>query len=182
MKQKYKLSIADVELNVTVDESPETVEYIVGVIDRKMREILLKSKYCPKTNAALLCALDLCADKVKAKEEIESLGEELASLEEELKKAEEKIRKADALTVSLEKEKARLEIENMKLRAAIEQAQKTGSLPEGDIANITASDEERAEAVAQAQQGSEHKEAVSKKSPNKSRVGSMFDLLTFSDI
>lgn len=182
MKQKYKLSIADVELNVTVDESPETVEYIVGVIDRKMREILLKSKYCPKTNAALLCALDLCADKVKAKEEIESLGDELASLEDELKKAEEKIRKTDALTVALEKEKARLEIENMKLRAAIEQAQKTGNLPEGDVASITASEKEADDAIAQIQQESEQKEAASKKSQNKSRVGSMFDLLTFSDI
>jgi AraC-like DNA-binding protein len=40
MKKKYSLSIADVELNVTVDEAPETVEYIVGVIDRKMRDIL----------------------------------------------------------------------------------------------------------------------------------------------
>ena len=54
MKKKYTLTIADVPLNVTVDESPETVEYIVGVIDRKMREILLRSKYCPKTQAALL--------------------------------------------------------------------------------------------------------------------------------
>ena len=106
MKQKYTLSIADVELNVTVDESPETVEYIVGVIDRKMREILLKSKYCPKTTAALLCALDLCADKVKAKEEIESLRDELASLEERIKKEEEKNRRAEGLTVALEKDNA----------------------------------------------------------------------------
>ena len=66
MKQKYSLSIADVILNVTVDESPEVIEYVTGVVDRKMREILLKSKYCPKTQAALLCALDLCVDKVKA--------------------------------------------------------------------------------------------------------------------
>ncbi|MBP3376506.1 MAG: cell division protein ZapA [Clostridia bacterium] len=171
MKQKYTLSIADVELNVTVDESPETVEYIVGVIDRKMREILLKSKYCPKTTAALLCALDLCADKVKAKEEIEALRDELAALEERVKKEEEKNRRAEGLTVALEKDKARLEIENMKLRAAIEEAQKTGNIPE-----IKADEESVAAEPVQ-----EEKEPV-KKAQSKSRVGSMFDLLTFSDI
>lgn len=179
MKQKYTLSIADVELNVTVDESPETVEYIVGVIDRKMREILLKSRYCPKTHAALLCALDLCADKVKAKEEIESLKDTLASLEEEIKKAEDKNRRAEGITVALEKEKARLEIENMKLRAAIEQAQRTGSIPEGDVAQIIATEEEAENAIAE--QEAQEKEAP-KKAQSKSRVGSMFDLLTFSDI
>ena len=171
MKQKYTLSIADVELNVTVDESPETVEYIVGVIDRKMREILLKSKYCPKTTAALLCALDLCADKVKAKEEIEALRDELAALEERVRKEEEKNRRAEGLTVALEKDKARLEIENMKLRAAIEEAQKTGNIPE-----IKADEESVAAEPVQ-----EEKEPV-KKAQSKSRVGSMFDLLTFSDI
>lgn len=179
MKQKYTLSIADVELNVTVDESPETVEYIVGVIDRKMREILLKSRYCPKTHAALLCALDLCADKVKAKEEIETLKDELASLTDEIKKAEEKNRRAEGITVALEKEKAKLEIENMKLRAAIEQAQTTGIVPEGDVTAIAATYEEIDGAIAE--QEPQEKE-LPKKAQSKSRVGSMFDLLTFSDI
>ncbi|MBE6647472.1 MAG: cell division protein ZapA [Ruminococcaceae bacterium] len=179
MKQKYTLSIADVELNVTVDEAPETVEYIVGVIDRKMREILLKSKYCPKTQAALLCALDLCADKVKAKEEIDALRDEIASLEDQLKKEDEKNRRAESLTVALEREKARLEIENLKLRAAIEEAQKTGSVPTAKVSEITADESAKEEEPVKAEP--EQKEAP-KKNPNKSRVGSMFDLLTFSDI
>ena len=122
MKQKYTLSIADVVLNVTVDEAPEKVEYIVGVIDRKMRDILLKSKYCPKTQAALLCALDLCADKVKAKEEIDALNDEIAALNEKLKESDDKYARTQRLTANLEREKARIEIENMKLRAALEEA------------------------------------------------------------
>ena len=68
----------------------------------------------------------------------------------------------------------------MKLRAAIEQAQKTGTLPEGDVASITATSEEAEDAIVQQQ--AEPKETVQKKAQNKSRVGSMFDLLTFSDI
>ena len=167
MKKKYTLSIADVQLNVTVDESPETVEYIVGVIDRKMREILLRSKYCPKTQAALVCALDLCAEKVKAKEEIESLKDEVSSLEADIKAAAEKQRRADAFTAALEEEKARLQDENQKLREALKEA---GYMTFED--EVTPAAEEKKEEAAEPAQ----------KKQQKNRVGAMFDLLTFSDI
>ena len=178
MKQKYSLSIADVELNVTVDEAPEKVEYIVGVIDRKMRDILLKSKYCPKTQAALLCALDLCADKVKAKEEIDALNDEIASLNEKLKESDDKYARTQRLTANLEREKARIEIENMRLRAALEEAKKTGNIPDIDIDAIVSSGDDGG--VSPAENTAEEPEA--KKPQGKSRVGSMFDLLTFGDI
>lgn len=167
MKKKYTLTIAEVPLNVTVDESPETVEYIVGVIDRKMREILLRSRYCPKTQAALLCALDLCAEKIKAKEEIESLQDELASLEEAIKAAEEKQRRADAFTAALEQEKARLEDENAKLREALKEA------------GYMTFEEEAAPAPEDKKDDSDDD---APKKPQKNRVGAMFDLLTFSDM
>ena len=176
MKQKYTLSIADVQLNVTVDEAPETVEYIVGVIDRKMREILLKSRYCPKTQAALLCALDICADKVKTKEELDAIKDELTSLTEALRAEEEKNRRAEAITIALEKEKARVEIENMKLRAMLEEAEKAG-FTASVAEDASVSDGEPAEDV---RANTEQKDA--EKKPQKSRVGAMFDLLTFGDI
>lgn len=173
MKKKYSLSIADVELNVTVDEAPETVEYIVGVIDRKMRDILLKSRYCPKTQAALLCALDLCADKVRAKEEIEKLEGEIETLKADLKASDDKYARAQGISIALEGEKARLEIENMKLRALLDEAKQNGEVSESDIEalglNISA-------ALAEAAEPEEEKKE------QKSRVGSMFDLLTFDEI
>ena len=178
MKQKYSLSIADVVLNVTVDESPEVVEYVTGVVDRKMREILLKSKYCPKTQAALLCALDICTDKVKAKEEIDALKEEIDTLTSAVKVEEEKNRRAEAFTVALEKEKARLEIENAKLRAALEEAEKGGYVSSEIAAVAIASDAETEQVVKS--ETADEKEADKK--PQKSRVGAMFDLLTFGDI
>ena len=178
MKQKYTLSIADVVLNVTVDEAPEKVEYIVGVIDRKMRDILLKSKYCPKTQAALLCALDLCADKVKAKEEIDALNDEIASLNEKLKESDDKYARTQRLTANLAREKARIEIENMKLRAALEEAKKTGNIPDIDLDAVVSSGEAEEESSV----GNEEEETEAKKPQGKSRVGSMFDLLTFGDI
>ena len=175
MKKKYSLSIADVELNVTVDESPETVEYIVGVIDRKMRDILLRSKYCPQTQATLLCALDLCADKVKAKEEIEKLGDEIESLKEALKASDDKYARAQGISIALEGEKARLEIENMKLRALLDEAKRGGEISEADIEALGL-DEATAPVVETAAEAEEDKKA------QKSRVGSMFDLLTFDEI
>ena len=174
MKKKYSLSIADVELNVTVDEAPETVEYIVGVIDRKMRDILLKSRYCPKTQAALLCALDLCADKVRAKEDIEKLEGEIETLKADLKASDDKYARAQGISIALEGEKARLEIENMKLRALLDEAKQNGEVSESDIEalglNIAAAP---AEAAAEPEE---------EKNEQKSRVGSMFDLLTFDEI
>lgn len=66
MKQRYTITIADMEINVISDESPETVESLVGSVDRKMREVLTVSRRCSKSEAALLCALDYCSDKVQA--------------------------------------------------------------------------------------------------------------------
>jgi len=175
MKKKYSLSIADIELNVTVDEAPETVEYIVGVIDRKMRDILLKSKYCPKTQAALLCALDLCADKIKAKEEADKLQDEIEALKAELKSADEKYARAQNISIALEGEKARLEIENMKLRALIDDAKQNGEVSEAEINDLGLA----AEPAPAAETVSENEE---EKKDQKSRVGSMFDLLTFDEI
>lgn len=193
MKKKYSLSIADIELNVTVDEAPETVEYIVGVIDRKMRDILLKSKYCPKTQAALLCALDLCADKIKAREEIEQLEDEIETLKAELKASDEKYARAQNISIALEGEKAKLEIENMKLRALLEEA-KPLEVASEPVAEEICEEAEQLEEAAEpvAEEACEEDEVTPAKEPvaeveevkrdQKSRVGSMFDLLTFDEI
>ena len=169
MKQKYTISIADVQLNVVADGDQERIEYIVGVIDRKMREILLKSKTCPKTQAALLCALDLCSDKLEAKDEIDSLKTQIEELSEELRRAQDNYDRAQRANISLEKEKARLEIRNEKLVAAAE------------AAGIAFEVEESEEVVAPTEVAVEEQTPASKKD-SRSRVGSMFDLLTFSDI
>ena len=39
MKQKYTITIADTEMNVITEESPDFVDEIVGILDRKIREI-----------------------------------------------------------------------------------------------------------------------------------------------
>ena len=91
MKQRYKITIADIPMNVTSDESPEAVEALVGVIDRHIREIYHKSNRCSKTEAALLCALDYCADKLKAQRKIKRLEALTAEYEIKIAELEEEI-------------------------------------------------------------------------------------------
>ena len=96
MKQKYTITVADVEMNVVSDESAEAVEALVGIVDRKMREISLMSKRCSKSEAALLCALDYCSDKIKAQRKLKALESKLALTEaavEELEAENEELRR-----------------------------------------------------------------------------------------
>ena len=39
MKQKYTIMVAGVQMNVIAEEPAETVEALVGMVDRKMKEI-----------------------------------------------------------------------------------------------------------------------------------------------
>jgi cell division protein ZapA (FtsZ GTPase activity inhibitor) len=93
MKQKYTLSIADMQINVVTEASRESVDKIVGMLDRKMREIILTSKKCPKNEAALLCALDYCSERIKSQRKLKALEAKLAmteaTLEEVLAENEE---------------------------------------------------------------------------------------------
>lgn len=81
MQQKYTLTIADIEINVISDESPEAVEALVSIVDRKIREIASKSRNCSKTEAAILCSLDYCSDKIRAQRKIKAVEAKLAMTE-----------------------------------------------------------------------------------------------------
>ena len=191
MKKKYTLSIADMEINVVTDEPQESVERIVGILDRKMREFALKSRRCTKNEAALLCALDLCADKIKYKEQLDALEEELEEASDKLKNLEEKQELIKQNAARVEKEKSRLEIENGKLRALLEEAKAGKQISAEDVAMAGTTESEIeapvgdvADVVAEQAEVVEEKPAPVSKKKNtaKNRVGSMFDLLTFSDI
>ena len=89
MKQKYTITIADIEMNVISDESAEAVEALVGIVDRKMWEISMMSKRCSKSEAALLCALDYCSDKIKAQRKLKAMESKLALTETAMEELEE---------------------------------------------------------------------------------------------
>ena len=94
MKQKYTIRISDIEMNVISEESPEAVEALVSLVDRKMREVLDGSR-CTKTDAAILCALDYCSERIRAQRRIKTLESQLMlaqSTVEELEIENEKLR------------------------------------------------------------------------------------------
>ena len=106
MKQKYAITVADVQMNVVTDESPEAVEALVSLVDRKMREIMGGSSYCPKTEAALLCALDYCSERIKSQRRVKALETKLAFTETALEEQE------------MENEELRKELETLKMMIA----------------------------------------------------------------
>ena len=65
MKNRYTITISGIEMNVISEESPEAVESLVGLVDRRMRDIAGASRTCSKIEVALLCSLDYCSEKIK---------------------------------------------------------------------------------------------------------------------
>lgn len=208
MKQKYTLLISDMEINVVTEESQESVEYIVGILDRKIREITLKSKRCSRNEAALLCALDLCAEKIAVKERVDELENQLQASGEDIKALTEKLEMLQKNADRLERENARLETDNSKLRAVLDDMRDRGIAPARERAvpmtadeepeaneaiGACAADAESARDIYGAQDeleddsvkvipGGSVDDDAQKKKNSRNRVGSMFDLLTFSDI
>ena len=106
MKQKYAITISDVHMNVISDESPEAVEALVGLVDRKMREITGGSSMVPKSEAALLCALDYCSERIKSQRKVKALETKLAYTETALEELE------------LENEQLKAELETLRMMTA----------------------------------------------------------------
>ncbi len=211
MKQKYTITVADMELSIISDAAPDEVENIVGMLDRRMRDINLKSPRCTKNEAAILCALTYCSERLamqeafkkvekdsfryaseneKLKKTIESMQDELDTLRKDASvmrsildratiaaipqpEAEEKAVAVPQPAVK-KAEKAEEADGAEQLSAFDAPAAVAASAPVAPVAPV---ETEATDAEAPAQ---EPKKA--QKNAPKSRVGTMFDLLTFSDI
>ena len=196
MKEKFTLHIADLQISVVTDATAEEVEHISGVLDRKMREIYLKSR-CPKTEAALLCALEFAADRMSQQSKMaelvdrcekyeiitENLEERLAAETDEV----ERLRQENEILRSLVGgEKAAPDpISPTAFLAEVAEAQNT---PAPQTAPAPAERERDGEALtiddmfAEAEAEEAHAEAAAEEAPrSRSRVGSMFDLLSFGE-
>ena len=218
MKQKYSITVADMELNIISDASPDEVENIVGILDRRMREVNLKSPRCTKNEAAILCALSYCSERIAMQEAFKKVekdafrfageNEKLKRTIEQMQEEIDRLRKdADVMRSILDHAAA-----NAAAAPAAEPAPaprrpfgKTESakvapapIPVGD--QLSAFDDlpamvdtpvETAGAVVEAPTQSDAAEEVpttanetvkNDKPKTKNRVGTMFDLLTFSDV
>ena len=202
MKQKYTITVADMELNIVSDAAPDEVENIVGILDRRMRDINLKSPRCTKNEAAILCALSYCSERIamqeafkkvekdafrfageneKLKKTIESMQEELDNLRKDASVMRSILDRA-AITVQPQETDSVIDAKKYVPKPAVKQA-----VPE----QISAFDppyaavaEAPAAPVPPAVAASAEQEVPKAQKPaaSKSRVGTMFDLLTFSDV
>ena len=199
MKQKYTITVADMDLNIISDASPDEVENIVGILDRRMRDINLKSPRCTKNEAAMLCALSYCSERIAMQEAFKKVekdafrfageNEKLKRTIEELQAELETMRKDAAVMRSIldqaalanaQKESsesafvAKTAAEQKAVEEEVEQLSALDDMPEQPTAPVPA--------AVPAQDGEETAGAKKAQKTNKSRVGNMFDLLTFSDI
>ena len=139
MKNKYTLTVANAQINIITDESKETIDAIVGVVDRKIREVYLHSKgECSRTNAAILVCLDYCAEKLELQKTLKNLNSEVDRL--------------TVLNEAAEREKAALEREIETLRATLSATTSQKSAPKKIVEDQIAFDDvavEEPEALAE---------------------------------
>ncbi len=197
MKQKFNLHIADLEISVITTAPPDEVERIRGILDRRMRETYLRSR-CSKTQAALLCALDAIAERLDQQAEF-------AELEARCEKYAVVLENLQAIGDANAAEIDRLRQENEVLRSLIStgagapvapdpippteffsevaDAQTTGRTPEVEEADEVPAPVAAAEIPANPPVSETNAAAQSESSPrSRSRVGSMFDLLSFDEV
>ena len=197
MKQKYSITVADMELNIISDASPDEVENIVGMLDRRMRDINLKSPRCTKNEAAILCALAYCSERMamqeafkkvekdafrfsaeneKLKKTIEGLQEEVDNLRKDASVMRSILDHAAAANAPVKEEKPKYVPKPFNKKAEEETAQIS-------VFEEAATAEEAIEKVAPQEDAPVVvEETTSQKSTSKNRVGAMFDFLTFSDV
>ena len=136
--------------------------------------------------------MDFCADKIELKDRIEALEDELNESKESIDHLNEKIELIQKNSERLERDRSRLEVENSRLRAMLDDVRAGKSFreevpatnkaepeivaPVGDV--YVASEPEQREDDA-SDDGTKNQ---TKKTANRNRVGSMFDLLTFTDV
>ncbi len=178
MKQKFTLSIADLQVSIITDAPAAEVEKIRGILDRKMREIYLKSR-CPKTEAAMLCAMEFVSERSTHQERIAELEERCDKYATVL----DTLRERDAdHTAELE----RLRAENAILRSLITTDQVPANVspdpisPTEFFAKVADAQNETAPAEDPAPESAEDIPTDAPRKP-RSRVGSMFDLLSFNE-
>ena len=212
MKQKYTITVADMELSIISDAAPDEVESIVGMLDRRMRDINLKSPRCTKNEAAILCALSYCSERLamqeafkkvekdafrfageneKLKKTIEGMQEELDNLRKDASVMRSILdRAALAPTQASAETKPTAPVKPALKKAAEEETEQLSAfdeIPAQPTAPVPAAVAEAAEVPTEKAEEAPAPAASeplkkAQKPTPKNRVGNMFDLLTFSDV
>ena len=192
MKQKYTLNVANSQINIVTEQSKEEIDAIVGVVDRRIREIHLHSRTCSRTDAAILLCLEYCAEKMELQKTIRSFNSQVERL--------------NLMSEAASREMAALQRENDMLRATLAIGNKSAArkieseqiafddIPEEEITPVREEDsapqtaiekileensEDSPEIVAEE---TEQKHEKPHAKARKKKVRAMFDMISFDDI
>ncbi len=91
MKERYTISIADIQINILSDEPEECVHSTVAQLDELVRDLTVKNKRCSKLDAALLCALDSLSEKNKNDKRIKNLEAQISLYEATIRRLRQDI-------------------------------------------------------------------------------------------
>jgi cell division protein ZapA len=182
---KYTITIADVDLYINTEESPKMVETLVSTVDRRLRDITTMSPRLSKSEAAILCAVDYCAAKLKGEGEAKEMKKEIAALSAEL----EALKKNYAELCSEAEEVRR---ENRVMNELISKNLSMAATIQSTIPTTTG-EQLRIETPADTVPATEVMfDNDTENTPKKTRrtgrskandkVGDMFDMLTFKDV
>ncbi len=201
MKQKYTLTVANSQINIVTEMTKEEIDNIVGIVDRRIREIHLHSKNCSRTDAALLLCLDYCAEKIELQKTVklyDAQSERLTLLNEAKDKEIESLkREIEALRTSVglipqvkatakkpvEEQIAITEIEEQTeaptLTNAVDKILAEESIDEVVVEEIK---EDVKEGLAQHETVAPSHEEKPHAKARKKKVRAMFDMISFDDI
>lgn len=193
MKQRYTLTVANSQINIVTEMSREEIDSIVGIVDRRIREIHLHSKSCSRTDAAMLLCLDYCAEKVELQKTLRALNAQIERVELANEAANKHIavleREIDTLRASLDLAnanvpKAVLSRKHYSDQLAFDQIneeipeikEETESKSSNAVDEILVAHEEKSEPILSVSEEKPHAKARKKK------VRAMFDMISFDDI
>lgn len=90
-KRKITVDIAGVPLTLITDESDSFVDAVVAQVNERMAVAPHTIRSSSRMDAALLCALDACGDKLHAEKRVRNLEAQIAIYEADLRTAREEL-------------------------------------------------------------------------------------------
>ena len=175
--------------------SKEEIDDIVGIVDRRIRDIHLYSKTCSRTDAAMLLCLDYCAENLEHQKTLKSLNAQIERVELSNEAANKHIavleKEIDILRASLEVANANMPktiLSNKHLSDQIAFDQINDEMPkiEEIEAKPTANAVDEILVAHASQEESEPILPISDEKPHakarKKKVRAMFDMISFDDI
>lgn len=75
MKQKFCVNVADVQMNIVCEETQETIDKAVGLLNDQLQALSAANRTCTRTEAALLAALDHVTRCLHLEERVRELEE-----------------------------------------------------------------------------------------------------------